>query len=41
MIQGHATTGVDEERLRQALREMRPNGKSDSRWKRFSKKDAK
>jgi diadenylate cyclase len=41
MIQGHATTNIDEERLRQALRELSTNQKSDSRWKRFSKKDSK
>ena len=32
--------GVDEERLRQALRDMRPPAKTDSPWKRFSKKDS-
>lgn len=40
MIQGQAMTSVDEERLRQVLREQRHNPKQDSRWKRFTKKDS-
>lgn len=42
MVQGQATTGVDEERLRQVLRDVRPAAKTDSPWKKFQgpKKDS-